>query len=133
MIEDHWDTRQEYIKQGNELAALEQKQEREKQEQEKAMKEMQERMTTVAAQPNNYAGGGGGDLMPVYVPQKQETSAPNPQNVPNMPPQGMNGVGGMRPLENRGRMGFQNNMPSSSMQMPSGQNRNPFQGNGGRF
>ena len=32
MIEDHWDTRQEYIKQGNELAALEQKQEKEKKE-----------------------------------------------------------------------------------------------------
>ncbi len=136
MIEDHWDTRQEYIKQGNELAALEQKQEQEKKEKEKALKEMQEKMTTVTTQANNVRSSSG-DLMPVYVPPKQDTQQPvqnssNGMPIPNAP-QPRNELDNMKVLENRGRVGFQNNMPSAQIQRPFGQNRNPLQGNGGHF
>ncbi len=137
MIEDHWDTRQEYIKQGNELAALEQKQEKEKKEQEKALKEMKEKMNTVPTQVSNVRSSGG-ELMPTYVPPKQEVN-PTSQNVPNgiptqaMPQPNSKELDSMRALENRGRMGFQNNMQSTMVQRPFGQNRNPMQGNGGHF
>lgn len=135
MIEDHWDTRQEYIKQGNELAALEQKQEQEKKEKEKAMKEMQEKMTTVTTQVNNVASSSGGDLMPVYVPQKQETNS-NPTNTPvpmdnhiSQSQHTLSNLDNMNQLQNKGRAGFQNNMQSAPVQRPFGQNMNPFQGN----
>ena len=138
MLEDHWDTRQDYIKQGNELAALEAKQEQEKKEQEKALKEMQDKMTTVNYQTNN-ASSSSGELNPIFVPQKQEsrsTSEPNPSFVPQSSlTSNRNGgeLGGMRTLENHGRMGFQNNAQATSFQRPFGQNSNPFQNNNGRF
>lgn len=138
MIEDHWDTRQEYIKQGNELAALEAKQEKEKKDQEKALKEMQEKMVSVSYQANN-ASSSGGELNPVFVPQKQESKSstlePNPTMMPNSPMNSSNrgNLDSMKTLENRGRMGFQNNTSTSSFQRPFGQNSNPFQNNNGHF
>lgn len=139
MIEDHWDTRQEYIKQGNELAALEAKQEQEKKDKEKALKEMQEKMASVTYQ-NNNASSGGGELNPVFVPQKQERSSsslePNQSVIPNQSltqEQVRTGLESVRQLENRSRMGFQNNPSTSTFQRPFGQNSNPFQNNNGRF
>lgn len=138
MLEDHWDTRQDYIKQGNELAALEEKQEKEKKEQEKALKEMQDKMTTVTYQ-NNSASSSAGELNPVFVPQKQEskiTSEPSPSLMPQStlsPDRNVGELGGMKPLENHGRMGFQNSAQTASFQRPFGQNSNPFQNNNGHF
>lgn len=138
MLEDHWDTRQDYIKQGNELAALEAKQEQEKKDQENALKEMQDKMTTVNYQTNS-ASSSGGELNPVFVPQKQESrssSEPSPSFVPQSslaPDRNIGALGGMKPLENPGRMGFQNNAQTASFQRPFGQNSNPFQNNNGRF
>ncbi len=140
MKEDHWDTRQEYIKQGNELAALEAKQEQDKKEQEKALQAMQERMSTVTYQANNVSSSSGGNLNPVFVPQKQESRGtslePSPTLVPQstlMPERTTGELGGMKALENRGKMGFQNNQSSTTLQRPFGQNSNPFQNNNGRF
>lgn len=139
MIEDHWDTRQEYIKQGNELAALEAKQEQEKKDQEKAYAEMQEKMVSVSYQANN-ASSSGGELNPVFVPQKQETKNsnldPNPTMIPTnsaVIPESRGNLDSMKTLENRGRMGFQNNTSTSSFQRPFGQNSNPFQNNNSHF
>lgn len=139
MKEDHWDTRQEYIKQGNELAALEYKQEQDKKEQEKALKEMQEKMSNVTYQANNVSSSSGGELTPVFVPQKQEsrnsTLEPSPTVLPQntmTSEQKINSLEGVKTLENRGRMGFQNNTATTNFQRPFGQNSNPFQ-NGGRF
>lgn len=139
MIEDHWDTRQEYIKQGNELAALEAKQEQEKKDKEKALKEMQEKMASVTYQ-NNSASSGGGELTPVFVPQKQERSSPslepNQSVIPNQnitQEQVNSELGSIKQLENRGRMGFQNNSSTNTFQRPFGQNSNPFQNSNGRF
>ena len=58
IIEDHWETRQEYIKLGNELAALERKQ-REEKEKEEMIRTIQGRMacmpnpTSVTTRDNN--------------------------------------------------------------------------------
>ncbi len=142
MKEDHWDTRQDYIKQGNELAALEAKQEQEKKEQEKALKEMQERMSSVTYQANNSASSSGGELNPVFVPQRhEERETPTLETSPTLMPQQnlvrteqkSEELGNMRTLENRGRMGFQNNTQTATLQRPFGQNSNPFQNNNGRF
>ena len=142
MMEDHWDTRQDYIKLGNELAALEAKQEQEKKEQEKALKEMQERMSSVTYQANNSASSSGGELNPVFVPQRQEERTTSSlENVPTLVPQQntirleqkSEELGSIRTLENRGRMGFQNNSQSTTFQRPFGQNSNPFQNNNGHF
>ena len=46
IIEDHWETRQEYIKLGNELAVLEKKQRMEK-EKEELMRKVQEKMVSI--------------------------------------------------------------------------------------
>ena len=138
MKEDHWDTRQEYIKLGNELAALDAKQEQEKKEQEKALKEMQERMSSVTYQANQ-ATSSGGELNPVFVPQKHEERSsslePSPSLMPQtpLPEQKMSSLDSARVLENRGKMGFQNNTSTATFQRPFGQNSNPFQNNGGRF
>lgn len=139
MIEDHWDTRQEYIKQGNELAALEAKQEQEKKDQEKAYAEMQEKMVSVSYQANN-ASSSVGELNPVFVPQKQETKSSNLDPNPTMIPtnsavisENRGNLDSMKTLENRGRMGFQNNTSTSSFQRPFGQNSNPFQNNNSHF
>lgn len=138
MMEDHWDTRQDYIKQGNELAALEAKQEKDKKEQEQALKEMQDKMVTVTYQ-NNSASSSGGELNPVFVPQRQETRSatePAPAFVPSSNvslEQKTVGLEGAKALENRGKMGFQNNAATTSFQRPFGQNSNPFQNSNGRF
>lgn len=139
MMEDHWDTRQEYIKMGNELAALDYKQEQEKKEKEKALKEMQGKMSSVTYQANTM-GSGSGELTPTFVPQKQE---PNVSNSTNGVPQNFvrpNELSQNHGLEqsqnlgtNMGRMGFQGNPSTSNFQRPFGQNANPFQNQNRNF
>ena len=101
-------------------------------------KEMQEKMVSVSYQANN-ASSSGGELNPIFVPQKQESKSstlePNPTMMPNSPMNSSNrgNLDSMKTLENRGRMGFQNNTSTSSFQRPFGQNSNPFQNNNGHF
>lgn len=137
MIEDHWDTRQEYIKQGNELAALELKQEKEKKEKEKALKEMEEKMSATAYQVNNSASSASGELRPIFVPTKQDTTSTN-----NMPTSGNDSFSknNSRPVEsqaslgmNQGKQNFRNQTLNQGMQNSFSQNRSPFLGNNRNF
>ena len=115
MIEDHFDTRQEYVKMGNELASLTKKRE-EQQAQEKKEQEMaatQEK--TVSFQGNSGARTGDGNN-PVSVPlvhNHPSTNAMPPQHPNNSRPFNEQSNLGV----NVGRRGFENQatMPNQSM------------------
>lgn len=138
MIEDHWETRQEYIKQGNELAALASKQEKEKKEREKALKEMEEKMNTTVYQTNNTSSSGG-ELRPLFVPNKQDSKSSNPSSNTLKQQEKLNNTNVK--LENNpnlgmnlGRQNFQSQASvGSNIQRPFSQNSNPFMGNNRNF
>ncbi len=125
MIEDHWETRQDYVKTGNELARLAMNQEQEKKEQERIAKEQKEAAKTVTYQANNVSGGTNG--VPVSVPMKQSHgNTPTPE-APKMPTSFDNPAAN----QNLGMRGFQNQPMNSSMARPM--NQNPFMGGNHRF
>lgn len=69
MIEDHWETRQEYVKLGNELASLARKQEKEKKEREEALKKMKEQISSI--DPSSSAISREEGIGAVSLPMKQ--------------------------------------------------------------
>ncbi len=114
MMEDHFDTRQDYIKMGNELTRLANQQEREKKAEEERRREEEAKKTVTPFQANN-ASHGGGDGMPVSVPMKQSTGpSSQPESTPHSP---------TMPGANLGLRGFENARAAQPM------NQNPFGGN----
>lgn len=140
MIEDHWETRQDYIKAGNEMTRLANQQEQEKKEQERIAQEQKAAQQTVVYQANNVSGGANG--VPVSVPMKHSQGASTNHEAPVPPPTSFENSPAAN--QNLGMRGFQNASMNSGMGRPMGQspamnsgmrpmNQNPFMSNNRGF
>lgn len=80
-MENHFETRQEYIKTGNELASLAEKQQKEKAEKEK--KQLEDKMISMIPNTNNSNKNNVSN--PMFIPQKQKENRKTADNKdPNM-------------------------------------------------
>ena len=111
-IETHFETRQEYVIVGNELASLEEKHKRDKEEAERKKKELEELMASMISNVNNVSAKGGS--APMHVPPKHNTKKaevsdskliPSEFNAKNSLPKKLDSLNKVKPLDEKKELG----------------------------